>query len=63
MISLIEKKLGRKATIDLQPLQPGDVKESYAEIDHSEKKLNYRPKTSIIDGIPKFIDWYNKYYG
>ena len=43
-------------------MQPGDVKESFADIDHSQKMLNYSPKTSIGKGIPIFIDWYKKTY-
>ena len=60
MISLIEKELDKKAKINFQPMQPGDVKESYADIKHSMEKLNFFPKTSIEDGIPNFIDWFKK---
>jgi len=62
MIGLIEKKLNKKALINFEPMQPGDVKESYAEIDYSSEKLDYLPKTSIESGIPKFVNWYKKYY-
>jgi len=62
MIALIEKELGKKAIIDFKPMQPGDVKESFADIGKSIKKLNYNPKTSIDEGIPKFVSWYNNYY-
>ena len=61
MIALLEQELGKKAEIDFKPMQSGDVKESYADMDLSEKKLGFRPKTSINQGIPKFIDWYNEY--
>jgi len=61
MICLIEKELGKKAIIDFKPLQPGDVKESLADIDKTEKKLNYSPKTSIKEGIPKLIKWYKNF--
>ena len=60
MISLIEKELDKKAKINFQPMQPGGVKESYADIKHSMEKLNFFPKTSIEDGIPNFIDWFKK---
>ena len=63
MISLIEKELGRKAKIDFKGMQPGDVKESFADIDYSIEKLGFSPKTSISLGIPKFIFWYKNYYG
>ena len=62
MISLIEKELGKKAEIDFLPMQPGDVKESFADIANSKKYLNYEPKISIDEGIPKFIKWYKDYY-
>ena len=62
VIDIIEKKLNKKAKIDLLPMQDGDVKESFADIDYSIQKLNYKPLTSIEEGIPKLIDWYKKYY-
>ena len=61
MIKIIETNLGKKAHIDFQPMQPGDVPESFADIDRSIKKLNYNPKIDIESGIPLFIDWYNSY--
>ncbi|MBJ13445.1 MAG: protein CapI [Candidatus Marinimicrobia bacterium] len=63
IISLIEKHLSKKAKIKKLPMQPGDVKRTFADIDHSIKMLNYQPQTSIEDGIPKFIDWYLEYNG
>jgi len=61
LISLIENKIGKKAIIDFQPMQPGDVISSHADISCSKEKLNFYPVTSITDGIPKFIEWYKKY--
>ena len=61
MISLIEKSLGKKAKIIFKKLQPGDVGETYANIEYSQKMLNFEPKTSIKLGIPKFIKWYKGY--
>ena len=58
MINIIEKELNEKAIIDFKEMQPGDVKQSYADIDKSKEKLNYIPKISINEGIPKFISWY-----
>ena len=43
-------------------MQPGDVFESFADIDKSIKLLDYAPNTDIINGIPQFIDWYKKYH-
>ena len=62
MISLIEHGIGKKAEIIFEPMQPGDVKESFADIAYSKKKLGFQPTTSIIDGIPKMISWYKDYY-
>ena len=61
MIRIIEKCLGKKAEIDFQPIQPGDIPESFADIEKSTKMLGYKPVTDIKDGIPNFIDWYNQY--
>jgi UDP-glucuronate 4-epimerase len=61
MISIIEKELGKKAEIDFQPMQPGDVKESFADIKISEEKLGYHPNTNIETGIVNFINWYKSY--
>ena len=56
-----EKKLGKKAIIDFLSMQPGDVKESFADIDKSIEMLDYKPKTNIDIGIKEFIDWYINY--
>ena len=58
MISLIEKELNKKAIIDFQPMQKGDVKESFADIKYSKKMLSFLPNTPINKGIPLFINWY-----
>ena len=62
MISLIEDELQIKAKIDFQPIQPGDVKESFADISSAEKYLDFKPTTNIDVGIKKFISWYKNYY-
>jgi UDP-glucuronate 4-epimerase len=61
-IDAIEKALGKKAKVNFLPLQPGDVKDTYANIDNLEKKFNYRPSTSVIDGVSNFVKWYKDYY-
>ena len=63
VIGLIEKALGKKAKIDFQPMQPGDVKESLADIDAIKTDLGYKPTTPIDIGIPKFVDWFKTYEG
>jgi len=62
MIAHIEKELNRKAKIDFMDIQPGDVENTFANIEHAKNKLNYKPKTSIAEGIPKFIEWYKSYH-
>ncbi len=61
-IGLIEKELDRKAIINFKPMQPGDVKETYADIDAIRRDLAYEPTTSIDEGVPRFISWYKDYY-
>lgn len=58
LIELIENEVDKKAIIDLLPMQPGDVKETSADLDHSIEKLSFSPKTSIEIGISKFFHWY-----
>ena len=62
LIGIIETNLGKKAQIEYLPLQPGDVKESLADIKKSTEKLGYKPITTINKGIPQFIQWYKEYY-
>ncbi|MCB4755522.1 MAG: GDP-mannose 4,6-dehydratase [Elusimicrobia bacterium] len=61
-VEVIEKELGRKAQKNLLPLQPGDVPETFADIEKSRKMLDYEPKVKIEEGIKKFITWYKEYY-
>ena len=62
-IAEIEQALQRKAKITLEPMQPGDVARTYADIDASRRDLGFEPATPISAGIPKFIAWYKDYYG
>jgi len=61
-IGLIEEALGRKATLNLLPMQPGDVKTTFADIDDLLGEVGYRPSTPIETGIKRFIDWYMDYH-
>ncbi len=61
LIELIENAVGKKAVINRQPLQPGDVPITYADISRAKSILNYHPKTKVEEGIPKFVHWYMKY--
>ena len=58
LIALLEKHLGKKATLDRQPPQPGDVPITFADISKAEKKLGYHPRIKIEDGIPLFVEWF-----
>ena len=58
LIDLLEDSLGRKAVIDRQPMQPGDVPITYADISKARNILNYDPQTKIEQGIPKFVEWF-----
>lgn len=61
-INALENALGKKAKINFLPLQPGDVQDTYANIDNLKKKFNYKPKTSVIDGVFSFVKWYKNFY-
>jgi UDP-glucuronate 4-epimerase len=61
-IEVIEKKLGKKAVKNLMPLQDGDVPETFADVDDLMKEVDFKPSTSIEEGIGNFIDWYLSYY-
>lgn len=60
LIEILEENLGQKAVIDRQPMQPGDVPITYADISKAKKLLGYDPKTKIEDGIPKFVEWFRE---
>lgn len=62
-IVAIEKKIGKKVKKNFMEIQPGDVPETYADVQDLENDFNYKPNTSIDFGISKFIDWYKNYYG
>ena len=61
-IDALEKALGKKARLNFLELQAGDVKDTYANIDILKEKFNYKPKTSVIDGVTKFVEWYKNYH-
>ncbi len=61
MISILEKKLNKKAKLNLIEMQPGDVESTFADITYSKEKLGFNPRTNIEQGIKNFIKWY-KYY-
>ena len=62
-IELIEERLGMTAEKNLLPLQPGDVPDTYANVDSLMRDVGYKPTTPIEVGITRFVDWYRDYYG
>jgi UDP-glucuronate 4-epimerase len=61
LIELIERAVGKKATIDRQPIQPGDVPLTCADIAKAQRMLGYEPKVKIEQGIPLFVKWFMKH--
>ncbi len=62
IIALLEAELGREAEKTLLPLQPGDVPETYADVDALVESVGFQPATPIEDGIRRFVSWYRDYY-
>ncbi|RLB14565.1 MAG: protein CapI [Deltaproteobacteria bacterium] len=62
-IRILEEELGRAAQKNMLPLQPGDVPETAADIEKSKRMLGYEPKTSVKEGIRRFVKWYREHYG
>ncbi len=60
LLALLEKELGMKAVIERQPLQPGDVPQTFADISKARRLLNYNPQTQIEDGIRLFVKWFRE---
>lgn len=62
LVSIIEKKLKKKAILNFLPMQKGEVLKTYADISKSKKLLNFTPKVSIEEGMEEFLNWYQKYH-
>jgi UDP-glucuronate 4-epimerase len=62
-IAALEQALQKKAVMQLEPMQPGDVPATYADIETSRSELGFSPATPMSVGIPKFVDWYKHFYG
>ena len=63
VVELLEQETGRKALADPKPMQIGDVKETFADISAIERDHGFVPRTSIDEGIPRFVAWYRDYHG
>ncbi len=62
VVAVLERELGRKAKKEMLPMQPGDVMETYADIDDLARDVGFAPQTSIEDGIRSFVAWYRDHY-
>jgi UDP-glucuronate 4-epimerase len=61
-ISALEKALGKKAVLELLPMQDGDVPATEADVTSLEADFGYRPQIRVEEGIQRFVDWYREYY-
>jgi UDP-glucuronate 4-epimerase len=61
-VDVLEGIIGKPATKNLVPIQPGDIPETYADISRLEAAVGFRPSTSIEDGLSNFVEWYREYY-
>ncbi|WP_294120981.1 GDP-mannose 4,6-dehydratase [Sphingomonas sp.] len=62
MVGLLEQATGRTAAYDFQPMQPGDVQDTYADISAIQRDHGFEPSTSIDEGVPRFVDWFKQYH-
>jgi len=63
LIALIEEACGKTAVKQMKPMQPGDVRETFADISAIERDLGFHPTTSIAEGVPRFVSWFRGYHG
>jgi UDP-glucuronate 4-epimerase len=63
VVELLERETGRKALLDPRPMQLGDVKETFADISEIERDHDFRPTTTIDEGLPRFVSWFRDYHG
>jgi len=61
-IEMLEQAVGKKAILNLLPMQPGDVPTTYADIDELHQAVGYTPRTSLREGVRKYVEWYRSYY-
>ena len=61
LLSELERAIGKQAIIDRRPAQPGDVERTYADLTRSTSELGYRPRTSLSEGLRKFVAWFREY--
>jgi len=62
MVGLLEQATGRRAEIVYEPMQPGDVKDTFADISAIQRDHGFEPATRIDEGIPRFVEWFKAYH-
>ena len=62
VVGMLEQECGRKAELEMLPMQVGDVQRTYADIDAIQRDLGYQPSTTIETGVPNFVRWYREYH-
>jgi UDP-glucuronate 4-epimerase len=63
LIETLEKALGKIAEKEMLPIQPGDIPQTYADVDDLTADVGFTPGPSIEDGVARFVDWYQGFYG
>ncbi|MBM7712980.1 nucleoside-diphosphate-sugar epimerase [Enterococcus xiangfangensis] len=61
-VNILEEKIGKEAAKEFHAMQPGDVIQTYADVSDLEKKIGFKPTTSLEEGLGQFVDWYRDYY-
>jgi UDP-glucuronate 4-epimerase len=62
VVELLEQSTGLKALLSPEPMQPGDVRDTFADISAIERDHGFEPKTAIDEGVPRFVEWYRQYH-
>lgn len=62
-IDTLEKCVGKKGNREFLPMQPGDVRETIADVEATRRDFGFNPKTNVEEGLRNFVDWYKEYYG
>jgi len=61
-IATLETALGRRAVLEMKPMQPGDVQSTYADTSALRKAIGFSPSTPLAEGVAKFVEWFKSYY-
>ena len=61
-VEALEECLGRKAQVELLPLQPGDVPDTYSDVRKLQRLVGYKPETTVKEGVAAFVEWYRSFY-